>query len=238
MDILKFLSLNINIMIKIGMILFDGMTQLDLTGPLEVFTRFPDTTVYLVSKTSEPVRCDRGLRILPDTTFADCPANLTVLFVPGGPGVSGVLADEAYLTFIRSNGEANYITSVCTGSLILAACGLLTGFRATTHWLSLNFLERFNVVPENARVVIDRNRITGAGVTSGIDFALTLGSELFDESVAKEIQLMIEYNPKPPFTCGHPDLAPPSLVKKVVEQRATAQQKRLEQIDKFVSSLS
>lgn len=223
-------------MVTIGMVLFDGMTQLDLTGPLEVFSRFPDTTVQLISRTIDPVKCDRGLRILPDATFADCPAKFTVLFVPGGPGVSGVMADEEYLHFIRSRGESNYITSVCTGSLILAACGLLTGFRATTHWLSLNFLDRFNVTSEDARVVIDRNRITGAGVTSGIDFALTLGSELFGESVAKEVQLMIEYNPKPPFTSGHPDLAPPSLVKKVMAERAQAQQKRMEEIDKFVSS--
>lgn len=214
------------------------MTQLDLTGPLEVFTRFPDTTVHLVSKARSPVKCDRGLTIVPDTIFVECPERLTVLFVPGGPGVSGVLADESYLTFIRSRGQADYITSVCTGSIILAACGLLTGFRATTHWLSLNLLERFNITVENARVVIDRNRITGAGVTSGIDFALTLGSELFGESIAKEIQLMIEYNPKPPFESGAPHLAESSLVKKVVEQRAAAQQKRLEEIDEFVSSRS
>lgn len=225
-------------MTTIGMILFNGMTQLDLTGPLEVFTRFPDTTVHLISKIKDPVTCDRGLTIVPNTAFVDCPEKLTVLFVPGGPGVTAVLADEKYLAFIRSRGQADYITSVCTGSIILAACGLLTGFRATTHWLSLNLLERFNITLENSRVVIDRNRITGAGVTSGIDFALTLASELFGEPIAKEIQLMIEYNPKPPFASGTPDLAEPSLVKKVVEQRAAAQQKRLEEIDRFILSRS
>lgn len=223
-------------MVTVGMTLFDGMTQLDLTGPLEVFTRFPETTVHLISKTSDPVKCDRGLRILPDTTFGNCPQKLTVLFVPGGPGVSGVLADEEYLNFIRSRGDATFVTSVCTGSLLLAACGLLTGYRATTHWLSLNLLQRFKVVSENSRVVIDRNRITGAGVTSGIDFALILARELFGEGTAKEIQLMIEYNPQPPFASGHPDQAQPSLVKKVVEERATAQQKRLEEIDQFVET--
>jgi cyclohexyl-isocyanide hydratase len=231
----SFLSADFYTMVKIGMVLFTGMTQLDLTGPLEVFTRFPDTTVHLVSITKDPVICDRGLTIVPDTTFVDCPDRLTVLFVPGGPGVSGVLADERYLMFIRSRAHADYITSVCTGSIILAACGLLTGFRATTHWLSLELLERFDIKVENARVVIDRNRITGAGVTSGIDFALTLGSKLFGESIAKEIQLMIEYDPKPPFESGTPYLAGPSLVKKVVEQRVAAQQKRLEEIDKFIS---
>ena len=225
-------------MATIGMILFNGMTQLDLTGPLEVFTRFPDTRVHLVSKTRAAVKCDRGLQIIPDATFSDCPEKLSVLFVPGGPGVTELLSDREYLDFITSRGNANYITSVCTGSILLAACGLLDGFRATTHWLSLNFLERFHVASENSRVVIDRNRITGAGVSSGIDFALRLAAELFGETVAKEIQLMIEYDPKPPFTSGHPDVAEPSLVKKVVEQRQTAQRKRLEQIDNFISSRS
>ena len=225
-------------MATIGMILFNGMTQLDLTGPLEVFTRFPDTRVHLVSKNRAAVKCDRGLQIIPDATFSDCPEKLSVLFVPGGPGVTELLSDREYLDFITSRGNANYITSVCTGSILLAACGLLDGFRATTHWLSLNFLERFHVASENSRVVIDRNRITGAGVSSGIDFALRLAAELFGETVAKEIQLMIEYDPKSLFTSGHPDVAEPSLVKKVVEQRQTAQRKRLEQIDNFISSRS
>lgn len=225
-------------MVTIGMILFDGMTQLDLTGPLEVFTRFPDTRVHLVSKTRDAVKCDRGLQIIPDTTFKDCPEKLSVLFVLGGPSVTGLLEDREYLDFITSRGNAKYVTSVCTGSILLAACGLLNGYRATTHWLSLNFLERFSVASENSRVVIDGNRITGAGVSSGIDFALTLAAELFGEAVAKEIQLMIEYDPKPPFTSGHPDVAEPSLVKKTVEQRQVAQRKRLEQIDNFISNRS
>jgi cyclohexyl-isocyanide hydratase len=215
--------------------MFDGMTQLDLTGPFEVFSRFPDTTVYLVAKTNDPVKSDRGLTILPNATFVSCPENLTVLFVPGGPGVSGVLKDNATLDFLRSRGNAEYITSVCTGSIILAACGLLTGFKATTHWLSLPFLKRFNVVAEGARVVIDRNRITGGGVTSGIDFSLTLASILFGVSVAQEIQLLIEYNPRPPFNSGHPDIADESLVQRVIAQRADAQQRRLEEIDRFLS---
>ena len=221
-------------MTTIGMVLFDGMTQLDLTGPLEVFTRFPDTTVYLLSKTNHAIKCDRGLQIIPDTTFANCPENLSVLFVPGGPAVTELLLDQEYLDFLTSRGNANYVTSVCTGSIILAACGLLDGYRATTHWLSLDLLKRFNISIERSRVVIDRNRITGAGVTSGIDFALTLASEIFGEAVGKEIQLMIEYNPQPPFTSGHPDSAETSLVKKVVEQRSMAQQKRLDDIDNFI----
>jgi cyclohexyl-isocyanide hydratase len=216
------------------MILFEGMTQLDLTGPLEVFSRLPDTKIHLVSKTKDPVRSDRGLTIIPDTTFNDCPEELTVIFVPGGPGVSRVLADDEYIDFIRSRGKAAFITSVCTGSIILAACGLLDGFKATTHWLSLDLLRRFNVETQNSRVVIDRNRITGGGVTSGIDFALTIASILFDDQVAKELQLLIEYNPQPPFLSGHPDVADESMVAKVKAERTEMQKKRLEEIDSFI----
>jgi cyclohexyl-isocyanide hydratase len=218
------------------MVLFEGMTQLDLTGPLEVFSRFPNAKVYLVSKTDGPVKCDRGLTIIPDTTFSDCPEKLHVLFVPGGPGVTRILADKEYLNFISLRGNADYITSVCTGSIILAACGLLNGFRATSHWLSLNFLERFHVRAEKSRVVIDGNRITGAGVTSGIDLALTIGAKLFGDSVAKEIQLLIEYDPRPPFNSGHPAVAEGSLVKKVVRERVSSQQRRLDEIDLFLST--
>ena|SRR5688572_12629185 len=124
-------------MITIGMIMFEGMTQLDLTGPLEVFSRFPENKIHLISKTVNPVKCDRNLTIIPDTSFEDCPAKLDVLFVPGGPGVSGLLKDIEYLDFIRSKKDSTYITSVCTGSIVLAACGLLKGFKATTHWLSM-----------------------------------------------------------------------------------------------------
>jgi cyclohexyl-isocyanide hydratase len=216
------------------MILFEGMTQLDLTGPLEVFSRLSDTKIHLVSKTKDPVRSDRGLTIIPDTTFNDCPEELTVIFVPGGPGVSRVLADDEYIDFIRSRGKAAFITSVCTGSIILAACGLLDGFKATTHWLSLDLLRRFNVETQNSRVVIDRNRITGGGVTSGIDFALTIASILFDDQVAKELQLLIEYNPQPPFLSGHPDVADESMVAKVKAERTEMQKKRLEEIDSFI----
>jgi cyclohexyl-isocyanide hydratase len=225
-------------MITIGMILFDGMTQLDLTGPLEVFTRLPGTVVHLIAKEIQPVKCDRGLTIMPDTSFKDCPEQLTVLFVPGGPGVSGLLKDSEYINFIRSKKDSTYITSVCTGSLVLAACGLLKGFKATTHWLSLDLLKRFNVALADERVVIDRNRITGGGVTSGIDFALTLASMLLGEEQAKEIQLMIEYNPHPPFNAGHPSSADDHLVKMVKQKRAKAQEKRLKEIESFLSDHS
>lgn len=218
-------------MITIGMILFDGITQLDLTGPLEVLSRLPDTMVHLISKTLTPVKSPSGLVILPDTTFDTCPEKLTILFVPGGPGISDVLDDSAYLNFIRSRRDATYISSVCTGSIVLAACGLLDGYKATTHWLSLELLKRFNVEVINERVVIDRNRITGGGVTSGIDFALRLAAILKGSSCAKEIQLSMEYHPEPPFQSGHPAVAEGTIVTKVKELNAATLKKRHLQID-------
>ncbi|HEX6224217.1 MAG TPA: DJ-1/PfpI family protein [Chryseolinea sp.] len=221
-------------MIKIGMIVFDGMTQLDLTGPLEVFSRFPDTRIHVLSKNANPIRCDRALTLIPDTTFKNCIERLDVLFVPGGPGISDILNDEEYMTFIKSKGDSKYITSVCTGSVVLAACGLLSGFKATTHWLSIDILKRFGIEVMSERVVVDRNRITGGGVTSGIDFALTIASILFGEARAKEIQLMIEYNPNPPFRSGHPDTAEESIVEAVTAARKEIQKKRLAEIDKYI----
>jgi cyclohexyl-isocyanide hydratase len=226
------------ISMKIGMILFDGMTQLDLTGPLEIFSRWPETTIYLISINSDPVVCDRYLKIVPTTTFENCPELLDILFVPGGSGVSAVLDDHRYLAFIQVRGKASrYVTSVCTGSIILAACGLLDGYKATTHWLSVTLLEEFNIDVPKERVVMDRNRITGGGVTSGIDFALQLTAVLLGESIAKEIQLSIEYNPQPPFKSGHPDVADRELVSKIKEARREVQQRRLDQIKAFRKSL-
>lgn len=219
------------------MILFEDMTQLDLTGPLEIFSRWPETKIYLVSKSMAPVKCDRCLTILPDTTFENCPARLDFLFVPGGNGISGVMKDDSYMNFIRERGAAaGYVTSVCTGSIILAGCGLLNGFRATTHWLSFELLKEFDVEVINNRTVIDRNRITGGGVTSGIDFALTLTGLVFGDDFAKALQLLVEYNPQPPFQSGHPDVADPLLVSSIRESRREAQQKRLNEIKKFLAS--
>ena len=222
-------------MIKIGMMLFEDMTQLDLTGPFEIFSRFPESQLYLISKSLNPVRSDRGLTILPNTTFENCPEEFDVLFVPGGPGISLLLEDTGYLNFVSFKGnKARYVTSVCTGSIVLAACGLLKGYRATTHWLSIDLLKRFGIETKNERVVIDRNRITGGGVTSGIDFAFVLAAMLFGEQRAKEIQLLIEYNPQPPFSGGHPDVADHSTLTKVKEDRKEIQRKRLDQIDQFI----
>jgi cyclohexyl-isocyanide hydratase len=198
--------------LQIGLLLFPRLTQLDLTGPYEVFGRLPDAKVHLVWKDLNPVISDTGLPILPTVTFETCP-NLDVICVPGGPGMNDLLNDEVVLSFVRRQGDqAQYVTSVCTGALVLGAAGLLTGYRATTHWASMEFLSAFGAIPVNTRVCIDRNRITGGGVTAGIDFGLTIASELRGRKTAETIQLYMEYNPQAPFQAGSPDTAPPDVV--------------------------
>ena len=194
--------------LSVGMVLFDGLTQLDLTGPYEVLARLPATRVHLVAPSRAPVRSEWGMAIVPDATFDDAPP-IDVLCVPGGWSVNARLDDEPLLAFLRARGErARYVTSVCSGALLLGAAGLLRGYRATTHWLSLDLLPLLGAEPVEARVVRDRNRITGAGVTAGIDFGLALAAELFGASVAQRIQLALEYDPAPPFDSGSPRAAP------------------------------
>ena len=198
--------------LKIGFYLFPDMTQLDFAGPFEVFSQIPGASVHLAARTLDPVMADKGLGLLPTTTLADCP-DLDVLCVPGGPHVDHLFTDEETLAFLKRQGaQARYVTSVCTGSLILGAAGLLRGYKATSHWTSVDLLSHFGAIPTAGRVVIDRNRITGGGVTAGIDFALTVAAALAGERVAKMIQLGLEYNPAPPFNCGHPDVAEPEIV--------------------------
>jgi cyclohexyl-isocyanide hydratase len=198
--------------ITVGLLLFPEMTQLDMTGPYEVFVSMPRTTVEVVWKTLEPVTTGGGLRMLPTTTIAACP-RLDVICVPGGPGQVALMQDAEVLDFLRKQAETcRFVTSVCTGSLVLGAAGLLRGYRATSHWLSLDQLALLGAIPVAERIVRDRNRITGGGVTSGIDFALFVAAQLFGEEVAKEIQLRIEYDPAPPFNAGSPRTADPALV--------------------------
>jgi len=198
--------------ITVGLLLFPEMTQLDMTGPYEVFASMPQTTVEVVWKTLEPVTTGGGLRMLPTTTIAACP-RLDVICVPGGPGQVALMQDAAILDFLRRQAETcRFVTSVCTGSLVLGAAGLLRGYRATCHWLSLDQLALLGAIPVAERIVRDRNRITGGGVTSGIDFALFVAAQLCGEDVAKEIQLRIEYDPAPPFDAGSRRTAAPALV--------------------------
>ena len=198
--------------LQIGLLLFPDVAQLDLTGPWEVFARTPGVECHLIWKDLQPVRSDRGLSILPTTTFADCPP-LDVICVPGGPGQIALMSDDVTLNFLRQQAEqAKWVTSVCTGSLVLGAAGLLKGYRATSHWSSIDQLALLGAEPVSQRVVRDRNRISGAGVTSGIDFALTLVAEIAGDAVAKSVQLQMEYDPEPPFTSGSPHTASPQEV--------------------------
>jgi cyclohexyl-isocyanide hydratase len=210
----------------IGMILFPDLTQLDLTGPYEVFARMPKTTVHLLAETLQPVRSERGLTITPDATWATSPA-LDLIFVPGGVGVNVMMEHEPLLSFLQHQSRsATYITAVCTGTLVLGAAGLLKGYRAATHWLSMDLLPLFGAEPVDERVVVDRNRITGGGITAGIDFGLHVAALVRGERTAQEIQLMMEYNPQPPFDSGSPFTADPALVQNVRTTRQQIQARR------------
>jgi cyclohexyl-isocyanide hydratase len=208
------------------MVLFPGLTQLDLAGPYEVLVRMPHTTVHLVAASPAPVRSESGLTVTPDVTFNDVPP-LDIICVPGGPGVNPLMENAALLGFLRARAErARYVTSVCTGALLLGAAGLLQGYRATTHWLSLDLLRLFGADPVDQRVVIDRNRITGGGVTAGIDLGLAVAAEVFGRAVAEEIQLTIEYHPAPPFNSGSPGTAPAAVREAVTRARRHIQAER------------
>jgi cyclohexyl-isocyanide hydratase len=198
--------------LRFGLLLFPRLTQLDLTGPFEVFARVPGARVHLVWKSRDPVVSDTGLAMLPDTDFASCPP-LDVLCVPGGPGVPPLMEDEAVLAFLRAQAaRARFVTSVCTGALVLGAAGLLKGVRATTHWASHDFLAPLGAQPVQARWVRDGRVVTGGGVTAGIDFALALVAEMLSPEAAQAIQLQIEYAPAPPFAAGSPESAPPAVL--------------------------
>ncbi len=192
---------------RIGMLVFPDIMQLDMTGPHEVFTKMPDTEVLMVWKTLDPVTAGGGMRMLPDVTYENCQP-LDLICVPGGAGMNALLNDAETLAFIRKQAEtAKYVTSVCTGSLVLAAAGLLKGKRAACHWMSRDMLKEFGAIPDPSRVVIDGKFISGGGVTAGIDFGLAVAAEIFGEDQAKAIQLGIEYAPQPPFNAGSPETA-------------------------------
>ena len=211
---------------KVGMLIFPDLTQLDLTGPFEVFSRLPGLEVLLVAETNTSIRSDHGLRLTPDISIEQCP-QLDIVFVPGGNGVFNAMQNEKLIQFLQKQARlAEYVTSVCTGSLILAAAGLLNGYEATTHWLSLNLLRLFEIKVIDQRVVMDRNRITGAGVTAGIDFALHIAAKLFGEKEAKKVQLMMEYDPCSPFQCGSPKTAEKEIISEVMEKRKAIQIQR------------
>ncbi|MBI0294251.1 DJ-1/PfpI family protein [Streptomyces sp. PRKS01-29] len=200
----------------VGMLLYGGHTALDFVGPHLAFAS-AGMRVHLVSHSLEPVVSDIGLAVLPTVTLQDCPADLDIVFVPGGR-VDEVLLDRTKLDFLADHGRtAAYITSVCTGSLVLAAAGLLDGYRAATHWATREQLARFGVEVSSERVCIDRNRVTGGGVTAGIDFGLALVARVLGEDAAKVAQLAMEYAPQPPFDAGSPEGAGAEVVARFAE---------------------
>jgi cyclohexyl-isocyanide hydratase len=204
--------------LQIGFLIYPGFIQLDVMGAYQVLTFPPNIQVHLIAKTLSPITSNENLKILPTTTLNDCPP-LDVICVPGGGfGQVEAMKDTELLNFLQKQaGTAQYVTSVCTGSMILAAAGLLQGYKATCHWAFREQLAMLGVEVIPQRVVIDRNRITGAGVTSGIDFGLTLLGLLCGEDVAKMAQLMMEYNPKPPFSAGTPETAGEGVVQSLMQ---------------------
>jgi cyclohexyl-isocyanide hydratase len=198
--------------LQIGSLVFEGLDQIDLTGPFEVLSRIPNATYRLYAKTDAPVRDLKGLRLTPDATLAAAP-QLDVLHVPGGHGQEALMEDEEILGWIRRQAAgAHSIFSVCTGALICGAAGLLKGRRATTHWASFHLLPLFGAIPVNERVVVDGAWVFAAGVTAGIDGALRLAAELRGEAAAQSIQLHMVYAPEPPFNSGTPETAPAAIL--------------------------
>ena len=222
---------------RIGFLIFPNIMQLDMSGPHEVFTSVPDTEVRLIWKSLDPITASSGMKIVPDTTFDDCP-DLDLICVPGGAGMTPLLIDDETLDFLREKAaKAKYITSVCTGSLVLAAAGLLNGKRSACHWMSREMLSDLGAIPDPARVVKDGNHISGGGVTSGIDFGLTVVAEVFGEDVAKGVQLAIEYNPQPPYDAGSPEAAGPTIETAARKGAAARQAERLSNVKQAAAAL-
>ncbi|MBB6308376.1 DJ-1/PfpI family protein [Xanthobacter tagetidis] len=213
--------------LKFGLLVFPRITQLDMTGPLQVFSSLAGAEVHLVWKRVEAVQSDTVLSIMPTTAFADCP-QCDVLCVPGGYGTDELMGDDEVLDFLRAQAAgARFITSVCTGSLVLAAAGLLTGRTAATHWSAVEVLPIFGVTPSRERVCMDGNRITGGGITAGIDLGLSVISELVDRRTAEAIQLRMEYDPAPPFNAGSPDKAPAEVLHLMEDRMKAAKERRM-----------
>ncbi len=212
--------------LQIGSLVFEGLDQIDLTGPFEVLSRIPNSTYRIYGKSLASVRDLRGLRLTADAILADAP-QLDVLHVPGGYGQEALMEDEEVIAWVKKQAAgATNVLSVCTGALICGAAGLLKGRRATTHWSAFHLLQIFGAIPVNERVVIDGNMVFAAGVTAGIDGALRVAAMLRGDEAAQQIQLYMEYAPEPPFNSGTPDTAPEAVLanaresaKKITEQR-------------------
>lgn len=222
--------------LQVGFLVFPEVQQLDLTGPHDVLTSLSDTTVHLVWKTRAPVASSSGLLLTPSISFSDCP-QLDVICIPGGSGVTNLMRDEETVAFVRKQAAgARYVTSVCTGSLLLGAAGLLRGRRATTHWAFHSLLEPLGAIATHGRVVRDGNLLTGGGVTAGIDFALTIAAELAGDDEAQAIQLELEYAPAPPFESGSPDTAPAHILAMGQARSAASLAKRAAVVNEIVEA--
>lgn len=223
---------------SVGILVFPGVQQLDVTGPYEVFAMDSRCQVDLVGRSLQPLQSATGFVITPSKLIAEC-EHLDVLVVPGGKGVNALLEDEEILSFVREQAHhVRYLTSVCTGALVLGAAGLLKGKRASTHWMSLDLLSRFGAVPTDERVVWDGNIVTAGGVTSGIDFGLEVLAKLFDQPSAEVVQLFLQYAPAPPFAAGHPETAPAEIITRA---RGLGQSSRMEReriIEKITRSIT
>ncbi len=209
-------------MLQIAMLIYPSMFDVDLIGPQTFLARLGDADVFHVWKDRGPVTSDLGLTYRAAHDFESCPKDLDILFVPGGlKGTIPAMRDPAVIGFLADRGaRARYVTSVCTGSLLLGAAGLLDGYRATSYWMVRDLLPLFGADLVHDRVVIDRNRITGGGATAGLDFGLTLASLLRGADHAKTIQLLVEYDPQPPFDAGAPERVPADIVEGIGERRA------------------
>lgn len=198
-------------------VIFDEVMQLDFSAPAQFLERLPNAIIHTAVKDMHPIRTECGFHILPSTSFADCP-QADLICIPGGLGIRNVIQDREILRFLcDQSAGAQYITSVCTGALALGAAGLLVGKRATTHWAYTSLLQRFGAIAEHSRVVNDGNLFTCAGVTSGIDLALSIIGEIAGRSYAESVQLSLEYDPHPPFSSGHPDQADPALLRALLD---------------------
>jgi cyclohexyl-isocyanide hydratase len=224
--------------LQIGLLVFPMVQQLDLTAPYEIFASMPDTDVHLVWKAVAPITSATGLVLQPSMTFETCP-QLDVICVPGGLGVNDLLEDDTVLGFLRDQAQgARFVTSVCTGSLVLGAAGLLHGVHATSHWGAHDLLAAFGAIPTQGRVVQDGRFITGGGVTAGIDFALTVAAVLIGRPAAEAIQLQYEYAPAPPFDAGTPAAAPAEVLEAVVARGSANRQAREVLINRIVSRIA
>jgi cyclohexyl-isocyanide hydratase len=201
--------------LQIGMLMYPGMTHLDFTGPEQVLSRLENATIHHLWKSTDVVVADSGLRFVPSTTLDACP-DLDVLFVGGGEGQMALMGDDDVLDFLRRQAaRASWVTAVCTGSLLLGAAGLLQGKKATSHWAFIDLLPMFGATASEGRVVVDGNLVTGGGVTAGLDFAFALVERIAGAEAARAATLGLEYDPQPPFACGHPRVADAALVERV-----------------------